>query len=91
MDAKAGEAIRNLLGDRFGWDVRGTEAYELARELGIGKALQMDPAEFASKLNQRLMEKGQRPLYREVTVKECLEALRSVYEEVFARGEATNG
>jgi hypothetical protein len=90
MDTKAGEAVRNLFGDRYGWDIRGTEAYELALEEGIGNALRMDPAVFASKLNDRLRGKGLRLLYREVTFKECFEALRSVYEENFRQEGATN-
>jgi hypothetical protein len=87
MDVKAGEAVRNLFGDRFGWDHRGTEAYQMALDpeegMTIGTALRMDPAEFASRLNERLKKKGLHPLYREVGVKECFEAIQSVYKEVF--------
>jgi transcriptional regulator with XRE-family HTH domain len=81
MDAKATEAYRNLYCDRYGWDTRGTEAYELARELGLKEAAQMDQGEFVSKLNQRLMDKGLRPLYREVKMKDCFEAIRAVYDD----------
>ncbi len=90
MDVKASEAVRNLYGDRYGWDARGIEAYDLALELGIGKALQMDIAEFDSMLNQRLKEKRLHPLCRDVTFRECFEALRSVYKEICPIEGATN-
>jgi hypothetical protein len=81
MDAPASESLRTLLADRYGWDERGAQAYELALEfLRNGKALQIDTAEFVSMLNARLIEKRLRPLHRIVTLKECFDAIKSVYE-----------
>lgn len=86
----ASERIKRSFADRYGWNDSTLVAFELAKEIGFSKAEAMERAEFDSRLNKRLREKGLRPLYREVTVKECFEALRTVYEELFARGEATN-
>jgi DNA-binding XRE family transcriptional regulator len=86
----ASERIKRSFADRYGWNDSALVAYELAKEIGFSKAEAMQRRGFDSRLNERLKEKGLRPLYREVSVKECFEAIRSVYEEIFARGEATN-
>jgi len=89
-EALASEKIKRGFADRYGWNDSVLVAFELAKEIGFLKAEAMERTEFDSRLNQRLKEKGLRPLYRQVTVKECFEAVRSVYEEVFAQGETTN-
>jgi hypothetical protein len=76
------EAMRALYADRYGWDERGLEAYELAVELGKKSEDRHspDPAAFDSILNQRLKEKGLRQLYPEVTREECFNAIERVYK-----------
>jgi transcriptional regulator with XRE-family HTH domain len=89
-EALASERIKRGFADRYGWNDSALVAFELAKEIGFSKAETMERAEFDSRLNERLKEKGLRPLYREVTFKECFEALQSVYEELFQRREATS-
>jgi transcriptional regulator with XRE-family HTH domain len=80
------EAMRTLYADRFGWDERGLEAYELAVELGKKPEdrHEVDPVAFDSMLNQRLKEKGMHTLFPEVTSKRCFEAIKLISLEVEA-------
>jgi DNA-binding XRE family transcriptional regulator len=85
----ASERIKRGFAERYGWNDSALVAFELAKEIGFSKAEAMERKDFDSALNARLKEKGLRPLYNEVTFKDCFEAMKSVYEELFQREGAT--